>query len=58
MTKQENATKPYSILACCFADRSKAGEAMKELKAAKPFFSRSAAVLVIQRPDARGVERA
>ena len=35
MTKQENATRPYSILAFCFADRSKAGEVMKELKAAK-----------------------
>lgn len=58
MTKQENATKPYSILAFCLADRSKAGEAMKELKAAKTFFSRSAAVLVIQRPDTRSVDSA
>jgi uncharacterized membrane protein len=35
MTEQANNSTPYTLLAFCFSDRSRAGEVLKELKAAK-----------------------
>ena len=35
MTRQDNNSNIYTVLAFCFADRSAAGEVLKELKAAK-----------------------
>jgi uncharacterized membrane protein len=35
MTEQANNSTPYTLLAFCFSDRSRAGEVMKELQAAK-----------------------
>jgi uncharacterized membrane protein len=54
MSKQENSSHPYTILAFCFADRDRAGEVRKELKAAKTFEEKRVVAEAIVEVDGHG----
>lgn len=54
MTKPENTANPYTILAFCFADRSRADQVMKELKAAKTLAENQVVAEAIVEVDEHG----
>ncbi len=54
MSQQENKVNPYTILAFCFPDRARAGEVMKELKAAKTFEEKHVVAEAVVEVDEHG----
>ncbi len=54
MSKQENDSNPYTILAFCFADRARADEVLKELKAAKTFEENHVVAAAVVEVDEHG----
>jgi uncharacterized membrane protein len=54
MTEQANNSTPYTLLAFCFPDRSRAGEVMKELKAAKTLEERQVVAHAVVEVDEHG----
>ncbi len=54
MNQPANNLNPYTILAFCFADRSRASEVMKELKAAKIFEENHVVAAAVVEVDEHG----
>jgi uncharacterized membrane protein len=54
MSQQTNDSNPYTVLAFCFADRDRAGEVMKELKAANTFEKQGVVATALVEVDEHG----
>jgi len=54
MTKSENNSTPYTLLAFCFSDRSRAGDVLKELNAAKTLEAQHVVAQAVVEVDEHG----
>jgi uncharacterized membrane protein len=54
MNQSTDDSKPYTLLAFCFSDRSRAGDVMKELTAAKTFEADQVVAVAVVEVDEHG----